>query len=325
MSESTRLSLKCSDQFRAFEASPAGTTPRFSGLLLVELPQPWPKDVYRDPRLEAVAARCVETRHRLQAVVPQPSADAGSLRAVRFSRSSSGSTGFVRTERSFPHQDLDEAVAELLAEPVSDRAPAEGVTDVLICTHGTRDRCCGSSGTKLHQQVVAAQADAQAGASADASPEAVRVWRTSHLGGHRFAPTALTLPDGHAWASLDVDLLQGVITRSATAASVSAHDRGSALFGDPWQLAADSALLAEHGWDWITQPRTATTLPAAAGDGDGDGGRRRDVEIETDDGRAWTVTVESVRRLPVPVCGEPLEAAEKLEDELRVVAIIPHS
>lgn len=323
MTESSRLALKCSVQFRAFDASPVGTTPSFSGLLLVELPQPWPKDVTRDPRLAAVAAHCAETGHRLQAVVPQPSVEAGTLRAVRFSRARSGSTGFVRTERAFAHDDLDEAVVELLDAPVPDDAPVDGITDVLICTHGTRDRCCGSSGTSLYQRVVAAKSESDSGAW----PESVRVWRTSHLGGHRFAPTALTLPDGRAWASLDVDLLQGIVTRETTAASASAHDRGSALFDDPWQQAADAALLAEHGWDWITRPRTATTQPASgspAAPGVEGEHERREVEMAAADGRSWTVTVESVRRLPVPVCGEPLDAATKFEDELRIVAVTPH-
>ena len=49
------------------------------------------------------------------------------------------------------------------------------------------DRCCGSLGTALAQELLADPL--QLG-------DDVRVWRTSHTGGHRFAPTALVLPQG---------------------------------------------------------------------------------------------------------------------------------
>ena len=48
---------------------------------------------------------------------------------------------------------------------------------LLVCTHGGRDRCCGSDGTRLFQALF--------------PPPGVRVWRTSHTAGHRFAPTAI--------------------------------------------------------------------------------------------------------------------------------------
>ena len=48
---------------------------------------------------------------------------------------------------------------------------------VLVCTHGSRDRCCGTLGGAIY-----AKAHKQA-------PE--KVWQASHLGGHRFAPRCL--------------------------------------------------------------------------------------------------------------------------------------
>lgn len=45
---------------------------------------------------------------------------------------------------------------------------------LLVCTHGTRDRCCGTLGVKLVKALRG---------------QGVEVWEVSHLGGHRFAPT----------------------------------------------------------------------------------------------------------------------------------------
>lgn len=58
----------------------------------------------------------------------------------------------------------------------------------LVCTHGRRDACCAVHG----RPVVTALADA-----------GVEVWETTHLGGHRFAATALLLPDGVSLGRLD--------------------------------------------------------------------------------------------------------------------------
>lgn len=59
----------------------------------------------------------------------------------------------------------------------------------LVCTHGTRDRCCAKWGMPVFE------------ALRQRDPE--RVWQSSHLGGHRFAPTFLTLPDGLLWGRFD--------------------------------------------------------------------------------------------------------------------------
>ena len=61
---------------------------------------------------------------------------------------------------------------------------------LLVCANGRRDRCCGHAGGRL----------------ADAlwrGPHADRVLTCTHLGGHRFAPTALLLPVGALHGRLD--------------------------------------------------------------------------------------------------------------------------
>lgn len=53
---------------------------------------------------------------------------------------------------------------------------------VLVCTHGRRDVCCARLGRPL-----AVLLDAQLPG---------QVWETNHVGGDRFAPNVVTLPDG---------------------------------------------------------------------------------------------------------------------------------
>ena len=82
------------------------------------------------------------------------------------------------------------AVDELLALPLEALADGErpglgsSVADplYLVCTNGLRDACCARHGRPL------------AKALAERYPG--RVWECSHLGGHRFAPNLVCLPDG---------------------------------------------------------------------------------------------------------------------------------
>jgi uncharacterized tellurite resistance protein B-like protein len=56
---------------------------------------------------------------------------------------------------------------------------------LLVCTHGSRDRCCGSLGVPLAQGLKG------------------EVWQVSHLGGHRFAPTLWELPSWKVYGRVD--------------------------------------------------------------------------------------------------------------------------
>ena len=73
----------------------------------------------------------------------------------------------------------------------------------LTCTNGRRDACCAKWGRPM------------AHAMADAAGEAA--WQTSHLGGHRFAPTLLVLPHASQYGWLEPE---------EAAPLVRAHRRG---------------------------------------------------------------------------------------------------
>jgi hypothetical protein len=52
----------------------------------------------------------------------------------------------------------------------------------LVCTNGNRDKCCAKFGLEIYQEMATHHGD--------------NVWQTTHLGGHRFAATAVSLPQG---------------------------------------------------------------------------------------------------------------------------------
>jgi hypothetical protein len=313
----TDLSLRCAALARADGYRPGGSAASAAAFVLVETPLPWPKDVADHPRLAPLAPVAAEHGARLQAVVPDGTTPPGAVRVVVYRRPAGGLGPFVRFgrhERVVVGDRLATGVAALLAEAAADpadgaAADGDGPVDVLVCTHGRRDVCCGSDGMRTYAELVAL-----------ALP-GVRLWRTSHTGGHRFAPTAVTFPDGRAWASVDGALLAGIVTRSVDATVASAHDRGGAAFDDPYVQAADGAVLGVEGWRWLDAVRRAESTPLADDrrqvtltgvDGTADGGRETIV---------YRAEVAVSRVVPVPDCGKPLDEARKSSPEFEVVAL----
>jgi hypothetical protein len=283
--------LRCTAQARLRGPGPAGTAGLAAAVALVELPLPWPKDVAA--AMPDVAAAASETGARLQAIVP----DAGRLgrgEALVVLHRNPGDEfrGYERHETVVPRGSAADAVRALAAGA----APAAGI-DVLVCTHGARDRCCGSLGTALHRSLRA--------------PELVQVHRTSHLGGHRFAPTAVVLPSGTVWAWLDHTVLGAIVERRVAPADVLDHYRGSLAMGHPALQVAEAAAFGEVGWDWLDHHRR--------GWWEEDGPDRWHVGIDGTAG-SWRATVERTGAERQPVCGRPLDAATKSDDRLRLVS-----
>lgn len=272
----------CSDWARSQRLDPIGSAGHYDGFLLVEQPLPWPSDVSEIPHLVEVARIASAARLRLQAVVPI--ATLGGTRARRLICYRSARPGWAgpmaRSERSAEPAFLTEAARSLLdSGPPED--PGE-VVDVLVCTHGRRDACCGARGMDLLGALVESQVFGQ--------QPPVRLWRTSHTGGHRFAPTAIVLPSATLWAAADTALLAQVVSGEGSLDEVLNRYRGCASVGSPAQQAVEKAVLSEVGWPLLGSWRRAVDM--------GDGLVRLDTELAG----TWEAQASEGRRVPQPEC-----------------------
>ena len=292
MPDTTPGDLRCTAQARLLGPDPTGTAGSAASVALVEVALPWPKDVAE--AVPEVAAAAADIGARLQAIVPDPVRLARGEALVVLHRSPGDRfRGYERHEATVPVGEVPGALRAL----AGGAGPAPGI-DVLVCTHGARDRCCGSLGTTLHQSLRA--------------PEVVQLHRTSHLGGHRFAPTALVLPSGTVWAWLDHTVLGAIVEQRVAPADVMAHYRGSLAMGHPALQVAEAAAFAEVGWDWHGHERRSWW--------EEDGGPDRwRVGIDGTAG-SWRAVVERTGTERQPVCGRPLDAATKTDDRLRLVS-----
>lgn len=135
------------------------------------------------------------------------------------------------------------------------------------------------------------------------------MWRTSHTGGHRFAPTALVLPSATLWAWADGDLLDRVVGARGPVSEVVSRYRGCATLGPPAHQAVEKSVLAEVGWPLLSSWRLSSSL--------GDGW----VRLATEVAGTWEGRVAEGRHVPQPECRTPPELASKQGVEWVVEAL----
>ena len=116
--------------------------------------------------------------------------------------------------------------------------------DILICTHGMRDKCCAKLGKPIFR---GAKRMVEKGKLPNA-----RVWKASHIGGHRFAPTAITFPDGRYYGRLSLSALQAIVTRQGPIEQLRPVYRGWGMLPRPLQL-LEKDLLLTYGWSWLNR------------------------------------------------------------------------
>jgi hypothetical protein len=307
----------CSEWARSQHLDPVGSAGYYDGFLLVEQPLPWPFDVGSQPELVEVAKVAASARLRLQAVIrvggtegsedeiesselsESPDGTGRRRRIICYRSARTGWAGpLVRSERLVANVGaLAEAATELIGAELVDAdlagttpAPLQQV-DLLVCTHGRRDTCCGARGMELVNELRRQEPFS--------SPVGLRLWRTSHTGGHRFAPTAVLLPTATMWAWADPELLYAAASAEGTAGEWLERYRGCATVGTPAQQAVERAVLAQVGWPFLRSFRRASDV--------GDGV----VQLEAEPGGVWEAEVREGRRVPQPDCRTSPELATK--------------
>jgi hypothetical protein len=242
---------------------------------LFEEPTPWPHRLFEtcdDLRsLQALRMRLYESGFLFSAIALAPDSaysQPGVRRVVYLRRPNGPFDRFIRSEYLLPASDDVLPLARAIFDepdrlPAFDRYRVDGgtVRDLLVCTHGTVDVCCGKFGYPVYQSLRDRY-------TPDTSP-GIRVWRASHFGGHRFAPTMLDLAEGRY---------------------------------SVWSRVAEGEAFRREGWDWLDYSKAISTLRI-------DEERRAEVRIDFtgDDGRVcgtYEATVELAASNPMPLCGE---------------------
>lgn len=165
-------------------------------------------------RAAATAVRVVLLRR------PGKRGSSSSGRNVYLASTLPGDSWLRHTTVSDPRELLDWDLSA--AEPA---AAGDLTTDplLLVCTNGRRDVCCALTGRPL--------------AAALSALHPGSVWESSHLGGHRFAPTVLLLPTGYSYGRMDVAACNHVLAEAEVGRVVTDNCRGRSVWTKQGQTA----------------------------------------------------------------------------------------
>jgi hypothetical protein len=175
------------------------------------------------------------------------------------------------------------AIAEVDLETAGDPV-STGL--VLVCGHGSRDRCCASAGTAVFGALAGSLGEEE-------------VWVSSHQGGHRFAANVLVLPAGIQLGRVDPVRARAIVGRALAGAIDLEHYRGRACHA-PEVQAAEHAVRAAAGLVGIHDLRLLSVDGPA-------------IAFRRADGTVHRAVVERHPGSEVPPsCGEPPERQSAL-------------
>ena len=268
----------CSQASLAASEPLAGTATEAARWLLIEVRGGWGRDPVADTELPpGVRERLAEIGGRVTFVRRPDRRDGAAVVDIRIDEEG----GAVR-RLELP------ALADVARLDLVDAEPVDGPV-VVVCGHGRRDACCARLGRAAFDAL-------------DRHLEPNRLWQSSHLGGHRFAPNVVVFPAG-------VQLGRVPVERAAEVARA-AHDgtipldlyRGRVLYPADVQ-AAEIAVRAHTGNEHVHDLRFV-----ANGDGR--------VTFATPDGEV-TAGVERRDGPVIPIsCGAEPEATTVWTAEL---------
>jgi hypothetical protein len=234
----------------------AGTAPVASRWLLVEHQGPWAKKPMDTEPLAGPVGAEVEARAASFGgkvlLVRRPGRRApGAEERHWFAVDTVRRTWVRGTWRT--QADLLDAARALGTALTASQEDAEPM--VLVCTHGVRDTCCAVRGRPIVTTLARVLPD--------------QVWECTHLGGHRFAGTLLSLPDGACFGRLDPVSAVEVVRGHLQGRTDPAHLRGTTR----WEPAVQAALVAALE---VSGPASADDAVPGVVDADGD---RTTVEV----------------------------------------------
>jgi hypothetical protein len=288
-----------------------GSAPQARGWLLLQHPGPWPIDAIAGsgidpPILQALTKAAARAEVRVLLVRRPGRTSRDDARRWILCRPGGGAVDGPWAD----DRDLWAAVEALDANPVAEQFPGGHPRDemqILVCAHGVHDTCCAIRGRPV------------AAALAEHWPD--RVWECSHVGGDRFAPNVVLVPDGFYYGNLDPDTAVEVVRRHLRGEVDATWLRGMAAFRPPVQ----AAVVAAYQLMGPLPPAAVRPLSVdQVGPHDNHGSQTTvELAVEGTPERRLRIEIESVRRPPAKLTCRAIRETPATEYRTATVVVLP--
>jgi len=243
---------------------PIGTAGTYDCWLITELPLPWTEaGLLNNPSVQPIlelirGLSLAGQRIRPIAIAPDPEySSPGYTRVLYYHRPTRLFAQFEKQEYLVPDPEVTSLAIALLKQSealsrfAAYRQDTSNIRELLICTHGNIDVACSRFGYPIYKTLR--------GESAPKAEKPFRVWRCSHFGGHRFAPTLIDLPQGHYWGHLEPSILNLLIRREGDVDGLRRFYRGWSGLNKLEQVVERDIWMRE-GWRWLGYAKAGQVL-----------------------------------------------------------------
>lgn len=252
----------CSQISKLSGEDPAGTASTADHWLIFELPQPWRKEMFTNDPLIAQLIPLIKKLFIWRGILVRPIAIAPDrtysephlTRVIHYWRPQKSFAQYSKLEYLIPKENKDEFAIALLHHLSGKKnklyqfeqylQPTQQIRDLFICTHTQVDLACGRFGTPLYRQLRKNYAQ----------QDQLRIWQSTHFGGHQFAPTLLDLPIGQFWGHLEADIADLLISKQGSLEQLRPYYRGWAGMNKYEQI-AEREIWMQVGWEWQNYPK----------------------------------------------------------------------
>jgi len=242
--------LFCSDNSRKVGEDIIGSATNYQTYILIECPQPWTSEAFDSKwvpsNLKALVEEVKKARLPIKflLIANSLSHKVSQTTLLIYQRKEGLGSGYVKQEFSLPNI---EDVAAIIKKWLWGKLPVceletHTTRDILVCAHGSHDRCCARYGSPFYfyaSEIIS-----------DLHLDNVRIWKSTHFGGHRFAPTAIDLPEGRYYGRFEQDAFKSILTRSGNIECLNEIYRGWGIL-PPEIQGLERELILRYGWDWF--------------------------------------------------------------------------
>ncbi len=241
----------CADACRQANEDIIGSGTNYSIYVLIECPYPWEYNAfdsrYLPENLKNLIAEIEEYKLSIRfLLITQNQSQKQNQRKVLIYEKEQALflQGYQKYEFdvNMP-EEMAPAIKKYLAGEILDTEIIKSQTrDILVCTHGSHDKCCAKYGNPFYFQGKET--------INELGLKNTRIWKASHFGGHRFAPTIIDFPDGRYYGLLTQDYFKSVLTRTGDVKILNNIYRGWGILPTCIQV-LERELIFRHGWEWF--------------------------------------------------------------------------
>ncbi len=240
----------CADNSRQLQEDIIGTATNYQTYILVECPTPWTYEAFNSKWVPDNLRILVEEVKRAKRpicfllIANDQSQRVKETTLLIYQQQKGLIKGYSKQEFKLPNiEKAAGVVSKWLAGFNTDYEIESQISrDILICTHGSHDQCCARYGNPFYFSAQNTISDLQL--------NQVRIWKSSHFGGHRFAPTAIDFPQGRYYGILDQNTFQSILNHSGDIECFHKIYRGWGILPNPLQI-LEKELILRLGWDWF--------------------------------------------------------------------------